>query len=159
MLRKTQLPGHPSVMHLDHLSRRFEKLAREGLEYGIAPGASGIAIDASESRLGATFPAQVRLFFEHCDGIEVPEPAFKLYSLAELERNGALLDFCLCDHVHRLAFDTREINEAGQWFIVNPVTGYRVTYTMASFWSIQMWSWIEKRRPIWDDFHREAGAE
>lgn len=148
-----------SLVNLNHLSRRFESLARDGLEYQIAPPASRSAIEDTERRLGVIFPDQVRLLFETCDGIEVTQPAFKLYPLAELQRDGTLLEFCLCDRVHRLAFETREINAAGQWSIVNVDTGYRVTFTIASFWSIRMWSWIEKRRPIWYDVHGKAGAE
>lgn len=146
-------------MQLDQITRRFEKLGQQGLEYRIYPGASAEVIDAAERRLGATFPEQVRRFYGAFDGIEVLDPPFKLYALGELEREGSLLEFCLCDRVHRLAFDTSGINDAGQWFIVNGETGYRITYTMASFWSIRMWSWIELGRPIWYDFHGEAAAE
>lgn len=146
-------------MHLDHIPSQLEKLGREGLEYRIAPGASCEAIEVAERRLGVTFPEQVRRFYGALDGLEVLDPPFKLYSLTELERDGPLLEFCLCDHVHRLALDTGSINVAGQWFIVNAQTGYHITYTMASFWSIRMWSWIKWRRPIWYDFHGEATAE
>ena len=146
-------------MHLDHIQRRFEKLGQQGLEYRIAPAASTEAIDAAEHRLGVTFPEQVRRFYSAFDGIEVLDPPFKLYALEEMAREGSLLEFCLCDHVHRLAFETGQINHAGQWFIVNAETGYRITFTMASFWSIRMWSWIELGRPIWYDFHGETAAE
>src|SRR5688572_12690300 len=122
-----------STMHLDQLQRRFETLGQEGLEYRIASAASTEAIDAAEQRLGVTFPEQVRRFYSAFDGIEVLAPPFKLYPLDELEREGSLLEFCLCDQVHRLAFETGQVNEAGQWFIVNAETGYRITYTMASF--------------------------
>ena len=151
--------NHYSDVHLDHIPRRLERLGREGLGYRIAPGASSEAIEAAERRLGVTFPEQVRRLYGALDGFEVLDPPFKLYSLAELERDGPLLEFCLCDHVHRLALDTGAINVAGQWFIVNAQTGYHITYTMASFWSIHMWAWIERCRPIWYDFHREEAAE
>ena len=131
------------------------KLGRDGLEYRILPGASRAGMDAAERRLGVSFPTQVRLFYGAVDGIEVVDPPFKLYALSEMKRDGPLLEFCLCHRVHRLAFDTVEINNAGQWFIVNAETGYRITSTMASFWSIRMWTWIEKRRPIWYDFYAE----
>ncbi len=146
-------------MHLDQIQRRFEKLRQQGLEYRIAPAASTEAIDAAEQRLGVKFPEQVRRFYSAFDGIEVLEPPFKLYALDELERDDSQLVFCLCDHVHRLAFKTGQVNDAGQWFIVNAETGYRITYTMASFWSIHMWSWIELGRPIWYDFHDETAVE
>ena len=146
-------------MRLDQVQRRFETLGRRGLAYRIAPGASAEAIGAAERRLGVTFPEQVRRFYAAFDGIEILDPPFKLYALDEFEPEGSLLAFCRCDQVHRLAFDTGRVNEAGQWFIVNAGTGYRVTHTMASFWSIRMWSWIELGRPIWYDSHGEAAAE
>jgi len=110
-------------------------------------------------RLDVGFPEQVHWFYGTCDGIEVSEPALRLYSLAELNRDGKLVEFCVCDFIHRLAFDTGQVNEAGQWSIVNAETGYRITYTMASFWTIHLWAWIEKGRPIWYDFHGNEAAE
>ena len=97
-------------MHLDQIPRRLQKLAREGLEYRIGPASSPEAIDAAEARLGVTFPSQVRQFYGAINGIEVVEPPFRLYPLTEVDREGAFLKFCLCDHVHQLAFDTRALN-------------------------------------------------
>jgi hypothetical protein len=145
-------------VYLDQIPRRLETLSRDGLGYNIAPGASPEALQATEIRLGVRFPDQVCLFYSAFDGFEVNEPAFRVLPLAEMERDGELLEFCRCDRIHRLAFDTSEINEAGQWFIVDAETGYRVTFTMASFWSVRMWSWIVLRRPIWYDFHGNQSA-
>ena len=146
-------------MHLDQISRRLEKLRRQGVEYRLGPGAPAAAIDAAEARLGVTFPQQVRRFYSANDGLEVADPAFKIFALSELARDGALIEFSRCDHIHRLAFDTSQLNERDQWFIVNADTGYRITFTMASFWSVRMWSWIELGRPIWFDVHREETQE
>src|SRR5205085_2834551 len=91
-----------SAMHLDQITRRFETLGQQGLEYRIAPGASADAIEAAERRLGVAFPEQVCRFYGAFDGIEVVDPPFKLFALGELQREGPLLEFCLCDQVHRL---------------------------------------------------------
>jgi len=146
-------------MHLDQIPRRFEKLRQQGLEYHLGSPASAAAIDAAEARLGVRFPEQVRHFYSAFDGLEVVDPPFRVLPLSELERDGSLIEFCRCDHVHRLAFDTSHLNPRDQWFIVNAETGYRVTFTMASFWSIRMWSWIELGRPIWFDVHGEPSQE
>lgn len=146
-------------MHLHQISRRFEKLAQNGLEYHLGPPATAAAIDAAESRLEVRLPEQVRRFYSAFDGLEVVDPPFKLFPLSELHRDGSLLEFCRCDGIHRLAFDTSQLNPRDQWFIVNADTGYRVTFTMASFWSVRMWSWIELGRPIWFDVHGEAAQE
>ena len=58
------------------------------------------------------------------------------------------LHFATLNGNEQLYFDVSRINEAKQWDIVT-ADGFRVTLTMASFWSIRMWSWIEKMRPIW----------
>lgn len=145
-------------MRLDQMQPRLAELAEQGIQCRMAPGTSGETLDSAETRLGCRFPEQVRQFYRACDGLEVSDPPFKVYALSEMVREGPLLEFCRCDGVHRLALDTSMINEAGQWSIVNADTGYRITFTMASFWSIRMWSWIVKRRPIWYDLHAETTA-
>lgn len=87
-------------------------------------------------------------------GLEVDTPHIKLRPIEEFERQGAGLIFAQCDRTVSLAFEILERNEAGEWAIVNAETGYRITYTMASFWSVHMWNWIEKRRPFWSDVCR-----
>jgi hypothetical protein len=39
---------------------------------------------------------------------------------------------------------------SNQWDIVAS-NGYRITFTMASFWTTKIWAWVEKRRAIWQD--------
>jgi len=145
-------------MHLEQIPGRIEKLRHSGIECRIASGAAADVVQATEQRLGVTLPEQVFRFYSAFDGLTVAEPNFTVYALRDLEREGSLLHFCQCDHLHRLAFETASINTAEQWFIVNAETGYRITYTMASFWSVRMWSWIELQRPIWYDFHSETTA-
>lgn len=140
-------------MHLNHLAGRFAKLAEQtGLSYRLGPPATADALADAQRRLNVKFPEQARLFYATCDGLEVIDPPLVVLSLSELKCDGALLEFCRCKGTHRLALDTRSLNEAGQWSIVNADTGYRITLTLASFWSIRMWSWIESRRAIWCDY-------
>lgn len=87
----------------------------------------------------------------HFDGFTISEPPFALLSLDELEECGEAVAFGICDRVHVLAFDTRSLNEAGQWFIISAGTGHRVTYTVGSLLSTHLWAWIERRRPFWQD--------
>lgn len=92
------------------------------------------------------------------NGMEVDTPHIKLWPIEEFQRQGAKLVFAQCDRTVSLAFEILERNEAGEWFIVNAETGYRITYTMASFWSVHMWNWIEKHRPFWYDVYRSIEA-
>jgi hypothetical protein len=145
-------------MHLDQLVRRFDSLAREGLVYRLASGAGPGVLQESEARLALNFPEPVAAFWSAFDGLEVADPPFKILPLCELKREGKLMVFCLCDRLVPIAFDVSAINPAGQWTILNAKTGYLITYTMASFWAVHMWSWIAKRRPIWYDVHKPGGA-
>jgi hypothetical protein len=128
----------------------------DGLQYRLGNGASPDRIAAAEARLAVHLPGPVRQFYAAFDGLCVDEPPFEILRLADIERHVDLLVFCWCDGGHRLAFDTSSINNAGQWFIVNADTGYRVTYTMASFWTTRMWTWIGRRVPIWLDAHASS---
>lgn len=145
-------------MQLYQIRRRFDSLASSGLVYRLAPGATLEDIQTTEARLGLEFPEQIVSFWKAFNGLEVKDPPFKIMSLPEMNREAGLLTFSLCDRTVRMAFDVRERNQAGQWSIVNADTNYRVTLTMASFWSVHMWSWIIKRRPIWCDVH-DSGSQ
>ena len=74
----------------------------------------------------------------------------EVYSLDHLElaRNG-LIPLACFDRIHQVALDTRQFNEAGQWDIVNLETRWRVTLTMACFWTEHIWKWIRFRYPVW----------
>ncbi|HZR30122.1 MAG TPA: SMI1/KNR4 family protein [Terriglobales bacterium] len=143
-------------MHLDQVVRRLDLLGGQGLVYRLAPGATLGMMQKSEARLGVKFPEQVAAFWAAFDGLKVDTPPFKILSLEETKREGELIVFCICDQSVHIAFDVSKMNQAGQWSIINAKTGYCITYTMASFWSIHMWSWIVKHRPIWYDVHKSG---
>lgn len=141
-------------MHLNQIARRFESLTYKGLAYRLAPGAALGVLQEAETRLSVKFPEQVIAFWSAFDGLEVDNPSFKILSLRELKREGELLVFAICDKTVRIAFDVSATNNAGQWSILNAETGYCITFTMASLWSVHMWSWIVKHRPFWYDVHK-----
>jgi len=145
-------------MHHSQLRRRFEDLGLEGLDFRLKEPATREAISAAETRLGVVFSEQMQMLYSVFDGLEVCDPPFSICSIQNLSIENSSLTFCICDHIHRLAFDTSRVNDAGQWFIVNPDTGFRVTYTLASFWSVHMWKWIERRTPIWRGIHDEPAS-
>ncbi|HLJ88966.1 MAG TPA: hypothetical protein VKZ53_19255 [Candidatus Angelobacter sp.] len=110
----------------------------------------------AEAHLAVEFPEQVARFWLAFDGLEVLDPPFKILPLSEMKRNGELLTFCYCDRTAEISFDVRAHNQAAQWSIVNASTRYVVTFTLASFWSTHLWSWILKRRTFW---HERAASE
>lgn len=124
----------------------------------MGPPATMDEMERCEERLGVRLLPPVREMYRSFDGLQIEDPRFAIYSLEGIKRCGDLLVFCVCDHGHRLALDTRELNEAGEWFIVNAETGYRVTYTVGSLLATRMWSWVQRNEPIWFDLH-DTSAE
>src|SRR5207253_6713959 len=96
------------------------------------------------------FPAQVRAFYRSYNGLRVEDPHVDIRPIEEITyRAPQYLHFATVDHQHLVCFDTSRINEAGQWDIVS-TDHYRISFTMASFWSNKLWAWIDKRRHIWE---------
>jgi hypothetical protein len=126
--------------------------------YRLNPRACESDLREAELRLGLELPAQVRTLWAEVNGLTVDDPLLRLLPLSEFTVQAGLLMFAECDGTVQIAFDTNSINEAGQWSIVNADTGYRITYTVASFWSVHMWNWLLKRRPFWFDVHRSIAT-
>jgi len=140
-------------VYIDQVLNRFTTLATKGLAFRLNGGADARTVHEAEERFGVEFPEQVAQFWTAIDGLQVEDPPFELASLSEMLLDNGLLVFGRCDRHVRLAFDARSRNEADRWSIVNADTGYRITFTVASFWSSHMWTWLVKRRPIWYDVH------
>lgn len=139
-------------MHLVDFQREFVKRAdRIGLEYDIWTAATDEHIRETERRLDVVFHEQIRRFYSFCNGFVTHDPHFEVHGLDELEFiKPHLIHFCTVDHCHYLCFDTWALNKAGQWFVVNSETGFRVTYTMASIWTNKVWAWIDRGRTVWN---------
>jgi len=131
-------------MHLKDFELAFEKrAASSGLEYRIRPPTQEAAIDAAEGFLRVEFPQQLRDFYSVCNGFLVPSPHIEILRIEALNFiRQDLLHFCTIEQCHSLCFDTSHLNEARQWCILDAETNFRVTYTMASFWSNKVWTWV-----------------
>jgi SMI1 / KNR4 family (SUKH-1) len=137
-------------MHLEQLPSRFSNLSRKSeLKYSLGNPASEGELARAEQKLGLPFPAQVRLFYRSYNGVRVEEPHLEVLPVEQLGLSMPnRLHFATLNGSEHLYFHVSHLNEAEQWDIV-AADGVRVTLTMASFWSIRMWSWIEKKREIW----------
>lgn len=137
-------------MHLNHLIPQFQKRESQGtLAYRILLPATGEQIAAAEQRLSVSFPLQVKLFYQQLNGLHVDDPPLEILPLDRLEFDSkSRLHFATLDNCHSLYFATSFLNEARQWDIL-AADGYRVTLTMASFWTNKIWAWIDHRRKIW----------
>ncbi|HEX6190115.1 MAG TPA: SMI1/KNR4 family protein [Pyrinomonadaceae bacterium] len=139
-------------MLLEEIPLRFKNASsRRELRYSLATPASDSEIMQAEQRLGTLFPQQVKLFYQHYNGVRIDDPPLEILAVNEITYfSSNLLHFATLDGGHHLHFDISKLNAAEQWDIVT-TDGFCVTLTMASFWSNRMWAWIEKRRPIWHE--------
>ena len=137
-------------MHLEQLPSRFSNLSQNReLKFSLASPASDEELREAEQKLGLSFPAQIRLFYRSYNGLRVDEPHLEVLPVERLSFSKPnRLHFATLNGSEHLYFDVSGFNEAEQWDIV-AADGFSVTLTMASFWSTRMWSWIEKKRPIW----------
>jgi hypothetical protein len=139
-------------MHLEQIPSRFQKLSEQReLNYSLASAASGEDILRAEQRLGISIPEQVKLFYRSFNGLHVEEPQLEIRPLERLDFTSPdRLHFVTLDGDRRMLFDVSHLNEAGQWDIVTE-DDYRVTFTMASFWTHKLWAWVEQKRAVWQD--------
>ena len=142
-------------MLLEQIPSRFKNLSsHRALKHYLASPASEAEIMEAERRLGVSFPAQVKSFYQHYNGLSVDDPQLEVLPIERIDfASPKLLHFATLDGRHNLYFDVSKMNDADQWDIVN-TDGFPVTVTMASFWTNRMWAWIDKRRAIW----KEEGA-
>ena len=138
-------------MHLEQIRLNFEKRRDAGgLQTDLQPGATDDALQAAEDRIGRRLPSQVRAFYSQHNGLSVDDPRFEVLSLNDLAVDEQFrIHFATADGTDRICFDCSRFNEAGQWDIIEPETGNRITYTMASFWTNKMWKWIDRRLRFW----------
>ncbi|GMU10147.1 SMI1/KNR4 family protein [Corallococcus caeni] len=138
-------------MRIEEFRPALEKAAsRTGMEVRFGPGATQEDLDACERRLGVTFPANVRRFYEAHDGLRVEAPSLVIRPLEELVlAPGGRVSFADFDFQHTVAFAVDAVNAAGEWDLVNAETGFQVTLTMASFWSNKVFAWVIRQRRVW----------
>jgi cell wall assembly regulator SMI1 len=137
-------------MKLEHMVQNLEK---RGVEYALGQPASDIQVAQAEERLNLKFPEQIRLFYEHYNGLSVKDPPLEVLELNQLNFiSPHFLHFATFDHQHQVCFDISHLNDAEQWFIVSATDGYRITFTTASFWSNKIWHWISLRRTVWTNW-------
>jgi cell wall assembly regulator SMI1 len=138
-------------MHLENVAKHLKNRSEQRrLRYVLGAPVGQEVIAAAEQRLGITLPQQVAQFYGVYNGLSIEEPRVEILALEHVDY---LLDnylhFATIDGTHRVCFDTSHVNEAQQWDIVT-TDGYRITFTMASFWSNKLWAWVDKKRTIWE---------
>lgn len=138
-------------MHLEHIRINFLKRRDlNGLQFVLMPGATDDRLDAAEARIGHRFPEQVRAFYSTHNGLAVAHPQFAILPVEDLTVDAKqLIHFATANGDTRIAFDCSHVNIADQWDIIESETGYRITHSLASFWTNKMWKWIDRRLAFW----------
>jgi len=138
-------------MNLEHLNLQLKKRARRGaFSYCVSAPVSDESILEAARRLRVSFPIQVKCFYKQYNGFRVDNPPLEVLPIDELTRESdTRVRFATLDNCRSLFFDVAGLNEAGQWDVIAE-NGFRITLTMASFWSNKIWAWIDKRRTIWE---------
>jgi hypothetical protein len=141
-------------MHLHDFQQNVERRSAVlGFKYQMGASASEALLQSTGNRLQVSFPEPVRLLYRCCNGLTIDSPALEVLPLEKLQADASSrIVFSILDSRHAICFDTSHFNEAGEWDILNHATGYRVTLTLASFWSNKIWAWVEKRRPVWEEW-------
>lgn len=140
-------------MHLEHLPRNFDTRRESiGLRATLHAPANPIAFENAETRIDHRIPDQIRAFYSTFNGLTIEDPPFEILPVDELVLDDhSRIHFATADRIHLICFDCSHLNEARQWDIVNPSTGDRITYTIASFWSNKMWKWVDRRLAFWQE--------
>lgn len=134
-------------MKLEDLIRNLD---RRALGYTIGTAAAETDILEAERRLGVVLPSQVRMLYQHFDGLSVEHPALQILALSQLTFLASdLLHFATFDKRYPVCFDTAGLNSAHQWSIVDAQSRQRITFTVASFWSNKIWKWLDAGQNIW----------
>ena len=129
-------------------------IQKRGIPHRAGEPADRASLAEAEHRLGQPLPAQLRLFYEHLNGLEIHEPPLIILPIEQLERGPhGCVHFATVDRQHRLVLDLRGLNAAGQWSVVAEESEHLVTLTLASFWSNKVFAWLDARREIWSREH------
>ncbi len=131
---------------LENQRRHFEK---ENVAVSWGPPCSNTDIETLECAIGVALPDKVRAFYLVANGLGIEQPAFELYSLKKIERRSEILVFAEFDNRHKIGFDTRSTNVAGQWDILSIDSRFVLTHTMESFVFNKIPAWVDRGRMVW----------
>lgn len=137
-------------MIIEHLAINFEKRKnKNSLNFCLGDPAPEDLIKAKENELDVSLPDQIKMFYTNYNGLKVENPHIEILSIEKLSKKGSKILFCYINKSMSLCFETKKINQARQWDIVNCVDNYLITLTFSSFWSNKIWAWIDKQTKIW----------
>ncbi len=124
-------------------------LAKLNSSYSMNDGITSAEVSEAEKDLELMMPDDIVCLYQSFNGFQVDKPMLELYAIKNLKNHNNLLEFAKFNGSEPVGFDYSEINQAGQWNIVNVNTNYVITLTVASFLTNQIWAWLHRSREIW----------
>jgi hypothetical protein len=138
-------------MHIEDFIRRLDGISNvdKKFSYSIDTDIRFDIVDSTALRLQINIPEKIKLFYLFLNNLKTRNPDFEIIGIEKWVLENGFIDFAIFDSLKIVSFDTRQLNEAGEWDIVNRSIDYELTKTISSFWSNKIWKWLEWRRPIW----------
>jgi hypothetical protein len=104
-----------------------------------------------EPFLGIILPDAIMSFYRQIEFLEIINPRkFNVLSIKEMVMENNYLMFSNINNT-KICFDTRTVNSAGEWDIINFDSKFIITKTLASYLTSKMWAWIDRGREIWNE--------
>lgn len=140
-------------MHIDHFIGRLDKTrqSKSGFDYKLGKRLELKDFIDVESVLNIKIPERVKDLYLVANGLKTINPDFELMEISYWKVNSGLIHFATFDNLSKVYFKITELNQAGEWTILNAEDNYEITLTISSFWSNKIWHWIDQNKRIWDD--------
>ncbi|NVO11008.1 MAG: hypothetical protein HXX16_13690 [Bacteroidales bacterium] len=104
-------------------------------------------------KFGIVLPEIIKQFYNQFEYLKIKEPRhFEMLSFKNMIiYDDRYLLFSIIDNDEKICFDFSNINEAGQWDIINYCNKYLITKTISSYLVNKIWAWVDKERTIWKE--------
>lgn len=99
------------------------------------------------------FPDKVNSFFMNINYLNISMPRnFEIMPSISFELiNERYLWFSTINKSKQICFDTKCLNSAKEWDIVNLENKFVITKTISSYMTNKIWAWVDRGRNIWDE--------
>jgi hypothetical protein len=140
-------------MNLDDFIKQLEKTksSTDGFDFCLGGKLEFESLSTFEKRNEIEIPLKIKEFMLVANGLKTFNPDFEIIDFNSWEFRDRFIHFATFDKKHKIVFDTRKLNSANEWTILNEKDNYEITLTISSFWSNKIWHWLQQRHEIWTD--------
>jgi len=140
-------------MQIELFSKRLEKLSSTAPNFKFQLGKKIEKKDIKivEKQLGVQFPEKLISFYIYLNGLKTKNPSFIIIPINKLQLENEKIHFATFANSVQICLNTKTLNQANEWTIINKETNYELTKSISSFWSNKIWHWLEKRNVVWEN--------